>query len=109
MLPRLEQVSRCAVAKEKGNMADLMKVKQALPPLLLKYLEDLEADEKEGLSPDVVEKWKQAAQDLTEDVMKYVGQLGTNPASAPEGVLGPLRRAIGKIAALSEAVTLGVR
>ncbi len=86
-----------------------MKVKQALPPLLLKYLEDLEADEKKGLSPDVVEKWKQAALDLTEDVMKYVGQLGTNLASAPEGVLGPLRWAIGKIAALSEAVTLGVR
>jgi hypothetical protein len=65
--------------------------------------------EQEGLSPDVVEKWKQAALDLTEDVMKYVGQLGTNPASAPEGVLGPLRQAIGKIAALSEAVTLGVQ
>jgi hypothetical protein len=46
-------------------MADLMKVKQALPPLLLKYLEDLEADEKKGLSPEVVEKWKQAALDLT--------------------------------------------
>jgi hypothetical protein len=28
-----EQVSKCAVAKDKGNMADLMKVKEALPPL----------------------------------------------------------------------------
>ncbi len=104
-----EQVSRCAVAKDKGNMADLMKVKEALPPLLLKYLEDLEADEKEGLSPDVIKKRRQAALDLAEDVMKYVGQLGVNPASGPEGVLRPLRRAIGKIATLSEAVTMGVQ
>jgi hypothetical protein len=104
-----EQVSKCAVAKDKGNMADLMKVKKALLPLLLKYLKDLEADEREALSPHVVEKWRQAALDLTEDVMKYVGQLGVNPASEPEGVLGPLRKAIGKIATLSEAVTMGVR
>jgi hypothetical protein len=43
------QVSMYAVAKDKGNMVDLMRVKQALPPLLQKYLEDLEADGKEGL------------------------------------------------------------
>jgi hypothetical protein len=54
-----------AVAKDKGNMADLMRVKQALPPLLQKYLEDLEADRREGLSPDTIEKWKQAVLDLT--------------------------------------------
>ncbi len=104
-----EQVSKCAVAKEKGNMADLMRVKAALPPLLLKYLKDLEADEKQGLSPDVVERWKQAALDLTEDTVKYVGQLGVNPASGPEDVLRPLRRATGEIATLSEAVTMGVQ
>jgi hypothetical protein len=69
----------------------------------------LEADEKEGLSPDVVEKLKQIALDLTEDVMKYVGQLGVNPASGPDDILGPLRRAIGEIATLSEAVTRGVQ
>jgi hypothetical protein len=102
-------VGKCAVAREKGNMADLMRVKEALPPLLLKYLKDLEADEKEGLSPDVVEKWKQAALDLTEDIMKYVGRLGVNPASGLDDILGPLRRAIGKIAMLSEAVTKGVQ
>ncbi len=27
-----EQVSKCAVAKDKGNMADLMRVKNTLPP-----------------------------------------------------------------------------
>jgi hypothetical protein len=104
-----EQVSKCAVAKDQGNMADLMRVKDALPPLLLKYLEELEADEKEGLAPDMVEKWRQAALDLTEDVMKYVGRLGTGPSSASEGALGPLKRAIKKMATLSKAVTLAVR
>jgi hypothetical protein len=104
-----EQVSKCAVAREKGNMADLIRVKVALPPLLLKYLKDLEAEEKEGLSPDVVKKWKQAALDLIEDVMKYVGQLGVNPASGPDDILEPLRRAIGETATLSEAVTMGVQ
>ncbi len=73
------------------------------------YLKDLEADEKEGLSPDIVEKWKQATLDLTEDIMKYVGQLGVNPASGPDDILRPLRRAIGEIAMLSEAVTTGVQ
>jgi hypothetical protein len=104
-----EQVSKCAAAREKGNMADLMRVKEALPPLLSKYLKDLEADEKEGLSPDVIEKWKQAALNLTEDVLKYLGQLGVNPASGPDDALGPLRRAIGKIATLNETVTKGVQ
>jgi hypothetical protein len=105
-----EQVSKCAAARDKGNMADLMRVKEALPPLLSKYLKDPEVDEKEGLSPDVVEKWKQAALDLTEDVMKYVGRLGVNPASGLDDILWPLRRVIGKVAAtLSEAVTKGVQ
>jgi hypothetical protein len=32
-----------------------------------------------------------------------------NPGSAPEGALGPLRRAIGKVASLGEAVTKGIQ
>jgi hypothetical protein len=86
-----------------------MRVKQALPALLSKYLKDLETDEKDGLSSDVVETWKQAALDLTGDVLKYVGQLGVDPASKPDDALGPLRKAIGKIASLAEAVTKGVQ
>ncbi len=46
-----EHVGKCAVAREKGNMADQMRVKEALPPLLSKYLKDQEADEKEGYPP----------------------------------------------------------
>jgi hypothetical protein len=104
-----EQVSKCATAKERGNNADLMRVKQALPALLSKYLKDLETDEKDGLSSDVVEMWKQAALDLTGDVLKYVGQLGVDPASRPNDTLRPLTKAIGKIASLTEAVTKGVQ
>jgi hypothetical protein len=104
-----EQVSKCAVAKDKGNMADLMRVKNTLPSLLLKYMEDLEADEKEGLAPDIVGTWRQAALDLTEDIMKYVGRLGEGPALAANGALETLKRAIKKTAALSEAVTLAPR
>jgi hypothetical protein len=104
-----ERVSKCATAKEKGNNTNLMRVKQALPTLLSKYLKDLETDEKDRLSPDVAKTWKQAALDLTGDVLRYVGQLGVNPASGPDDALGPLRRAIGKIASLTEAVTKGVQ
>jgi hypothetical protein len=103
------QVSKYTVAKDKGNMADLMRVKQALPPLLQKYLEDLEADGREGLSSDTIEKWRQSALYLTEEAMKYVSKLGTTPGSAPEDALGPLRWAIGKVATLGEAVTKGIQ
>ncbi len=101
-----EQVSKCANAEEKGNNVDLMRVKQALPALLTKYLE---TDEKDGLSSDVVETWKQAALDLTKDTLEYVSHIGRDLASKPDDALGPLRKAIGKIASLAEAVTKGVQ
>ncbi len=77
-----EQVSKCATAKERGNNAGLMRVKQALPALLSKYLKDLEMDEKDGLSSDVVETWKQAALDFTGDVLKGKGR---SSEGAPKG------------------------
>jgi hypothetical protein len=103
-----EQVSKYVNAKEKGNNADLMRVKQALPALLTKYLKDLETDEKDGLSSDVVKTWKQAALDLTKEALEYVSHISTDPASRPDDALGPLRKAIGKVASLAEAVTKGV-
>ncbi len=38
-----------------------------------------------------------------------MGRLGVNPASGPDDALGPLRKDIGKIALLTEAVTMGVQ
>jgi hypothetical protein len=77
-----EQVSKCATTKERGNNADLMRVKQALLALLSKYLKDMETDEKDGLSSDVVETWKQAALDFTGDVLKGKGR---SSEGAPKG------------------------
>jgi hypothetical protein len=56
-----EQVTRYAGAKGKGENAGLMKVKQTLPDLVASYMKDLEADEKDGLFPDVVKcgrRWR---------------------------------------------------
>ncbi len=104
-----EQVSKYATAKDKGNNADLMRVKQALPNLLTGYMKDLETDEKDGLSSDVVETWKEAALDITKDALEYLSHFGVDPASRPDDALGPLRKAIGKVATLTEAVTKGVQ
>jgi hypothetical protein len=96
-----EQVSKFVAAKGKGNNADLMRVKQALPNLLTEYLKDLETDEKDGLYSDVVETWKQAALDITKEALEYLSHMGVDPASRPDDALGPLRKAIGKVAALT--------
>jgi hypothetical protein len=104
-----EQVGKYATAREKGNMADQMRVKEALPALLSKYLKDLETDREDGLSPDIVETWKQAALDLTGDTLKSASQPWVDPASRPDDALGPLRKAIGKVALLTRAVTRGVQ
>jgi hypothetical protein len=41
--------------------------------------------------------------------LEYLNHFGEDPASRPDDVLGPLRKAIGKVAALTEAVTKGVQ
>jgi hypothetical protein len=103
------QVAKYVTAKGKGNNANLMEVKQTLPNLLTEYLKDLEMDEKDGLSSDVVETWKQAALDITKDAMEYLNHFGVDPASRPDDALGPLKKAIGKVVTLAEAMTKGVQ
>jgi hypothetical protein len=99
------EVNKFKVAKAQGNMADLMRAKRALPAQLEKYLEDIKADEGEGMSSDVTGKWRKAALDLTKDAVEYLSGLGRGVEAAEEDALGPLRRAIGKVATLSEAVS----
>jgi hypothetical protein len=72
------------------------------------YLEDVEADEGEGISSDVTGKWKKAALDLMKDAMKYLSGMGKDVGAEDEDALGPLRRALRRVASLSEAVTTGV-
>jgi hypothetical protein len=99
-----EQVTRYVAAKGKRNNADLMRDKQALPNLMAEYMKNLETDEKDGLSSDIVETWKESALDIARDALEYLNHFGEDPASRPDDALGPLREAIGKVAALTEAV-----
>jgi CRISPR/Cas system CSM-associated protein Csm2 small subunit len=102
------EVSNFKAAKAKGNMADLTRVKGVLPTQLRKYLEDIEADEGDGISSDATGKWKETALGLTKDAMDYLNGMGRDVGAEGEDALGPLRRAIGKVASLGEAVTVGV-
>jgi hypothetical protein len=86
-----------------------MRVNESLPVQLRKYLEDIKADKEGGLSSVTTQKWRMSALDLMNDVMEYLERLGRDVGSAPEGVLGPFRRALGKVATFSEAVTRGVQ
>ncbi len=93
-----------------GNNAGLMKVKQTLPNLVAKYMKDLEADEKDGLSPDLVEMWKEGALDVVRDALEYLKYFGEgDPASRPDDALGPLRKAVRGVATLTEIVAKEVQ
>jgi hypothetical protein len=68
-------------------------------------MKDLEADKKDRLSPDVVEMWKEGALDVVRDALEYLKHFGEgNPALRPDDALGPLRKAVGGVAMLTEAV-----
>jgi hypothetical protein len=47
------EVNKFKAAMAQGHMAGLMRVKRTLPAQLGKYLEDIIADEGEGISSDV--------------------------------------------------------
>jgi hypothetical protein len=98
------EVSKFKIAKAQGNMADLMRVKGALSGQLKKYLEDIEADEEDGVSSDVAGKWKKTALDLTKDAMKYLNGIGKVVGTESEDSLGPLRQALRRVAGLGETV-----
>jgi hypothetical protein len=102
------EVNNFKAAKAQGNMAVLMRVKWVLSAQLKKYLEDIETDEGEGISSDVTGKWKRIALGLTKDATEYLSGIGRNVGAAEEDALGPLRRAIGRVATLGNAVTKGV-
>ncbi len=102
------EVSKFKTARGKGDMASLMRVKAALSAQLKKYLDDIEADKEDRVSSDVTGKWKKAAQDLTKNAMEYLNGRGRDVGTEGEDALGPLRRVLGKVASLSEAVNLGV-
>jgi hypothetical protein len=103
-----EEVGKFKVASRQGDMASLMRIKAALSAQLKKYLEDMEADKEGGVSSDVTGKWKKAALDLMKNAMEYLNGIGRNVGTEGKDALGPLRRVLGRVASLGEAVTLGV-
>jgi hypothetical protein len=71
-------------------------------------LEDIEADEEDGVSSDVTGKWKKTALDLTKDAMEYLNGIGRAVGTEGEDALGSLKRALGRVTSLGEAVASGV-
>jgi hypothetical protein len=105
-----EQVTRFTDAKAKGDNAGLMRVKLALNDIVEKFMKDVDTDEKDGLAPDVFETWKGQAFAIVKDALEFLDHFGEGgPASKPEDSLGPLRKAIGVVTHLAEAVAKEVQ
>jgi hypothetical protein len=105
-----EQVTRFTDAKAKGDNAGLMRVKLVLSGITEKFIKDVEADERDGLAPDVVETWKGQALAIVTDVLEFLVHFGEgDPAPKPGDSLGPLSKAIGVVTHLTEAVAKEVQ
>jgi hypothetical protein len=102
------EVSKFKIADKQGDMAGLMRAKGALTAQLKEYLKGIEVDEEGGVSSDIMGKWRKAASDLRKDAMERLNGIGRDAGSEEEDALGPLRRTLGTIARLSEAVAHGV-
>ncbi len=71
-----EQVTRFTDAKAKGDNAGLMKVKLALSSIMEKFMKDVDADERDGLAPDVVETWKGQALAIVKHALEFLNHFG---------------------------------
>ncbi len=103
-----EQVTRFSGAWASGDNATLAKIEPALQELVDKYMADVDKDEEDGLAPDVVQTWKeQANQIVNEAILFFDGFIedGSAPsAPKPADSLAPLRMAIGIATYTMEAV-----
>jgi hypothetical protein len=86
-------------------MAGIMRGRETLLAQLEKYLKGIEADEDKGVTSDPSDKWREVAMNLPRDILQKVSGYGRDVANEKEDALGPLRRAMGKVASLSEAVS----
>jgi hypothetical protein len=100
------EVGKLKEAGKRGEMAGLMRGSDTLTSQLREYLKGIEADEEDGVSSDTTGKWKKAAEDLTDNILEELKGMGRDVGSEEEDALGPLRRAMGRIASLNEAVNL---
>jgi hypothetical protein len=105
-----EQVTSFTGAKVKGDNAGLMRVKLALSDIMKKFMKDVDKDEEDGLAPDVVETWKGQAYAVVKEALEFFEHFGEGgQASKPEDSLSPLRKAIGVVTHLAEALTKEVQ
>ncbi len=100
-----EQVTKFSGARAKGDNAGLMRVKLALNDMLEKYMKDVDKDEEDGLAPDVVKTWKDQVYMVVKKALEFFGHFsGEDLASKPEDSLAPLRKSVGAVTHLAEAV-----
>jgi hypothetical protein len=100
------EVDKLEEAGKRGDMAGLMRGRDALTAQQKEYLKGIEADEEDRVSSDTTGKWKKAAADLTDNILAELRGMGRIVGFEEEDALGPLRRAMGRIASLNEAVNL---
>jgi hypothetical protein len=67
-----------------------MRIKPVLYSLVEKYMKDVDKDEKDGLTPDVVKIWKNQVYEVVKEALEFLDRLGgENPSSEPEDSLPP--------------------
>jgi hypothetical protein len=99
------EVDKLRATLKRGDMTDIAKGYSILRDQLDEYLEGLEAD-KEGdlVTSDPSGTWHEAATNLTKEILVKVSPYMRTMASEKEDALGPLRRVMGKVADLNEAI-----
>jgi hypothetical protein len=100
------EVDKLRAVLKRGDMTGIAKGYSILKDQLDEYIKGLKAD-KEGdlLISDLSGTWREAAMNLTKDILEKVSPYMRTVASEKEDALGPLRRAMGKVAGLNEAIT----
>jgi hypothetical protein len=98
------ETNNLRAAQKKGDMAGIMRGCEVLRAQLNEYLKGIEADEENGVTSDPLGKWREAASSLMKDILEKVSLYGRTVADEKEDALGPLQRAMEKVASLSEAI-----
>jgi hypothetical protein len=99
------EVDKLRTMLRRGDMTGIARGYRILKDQLDEYLKDLEA-KKEGdlVTSDLSGKWREAAMNLTKDILEKVSPYRKTAASEKEDALGPLQKAMGKVAGLNKAI-----
>jgi hypothetical protein len=100
------EVDKLWVVFRKVDMIGVAKGYNTLKSQLDAYLKGLEANKDgEVVTSDPMGAWHEAATNLTKEIMDKVSPYMRTAANEKEGALVPLRRAMGKVVDLNEAIT----